>query len=101
MALPQRCAQIFVGKWEVQPHREPAFERGIDRTLEVRREDREALERIEALEEIVHFEVRVGGIFSPQLAAFREQRVRLVEQEHELAFFGRIEYLAEVLLGLA
>src|SRR5205823_1940895 len=76
---PQLAALIFVGKWEVQAHRQPALERGVDRALEVGGQDRDALEAIEPLQQIVGLEVRVAIVGRLDLAALAEQRVGFVE----------------------
>ena len=52
----------------------------IDRGFVVRGEDCNSCERLDALQEVVHFKMRVAIVAASHLRKLREERVRLVEQ---------------------
>ena len=100
--MAQGLAQVDGGERELDVVGEPAAERLVDRLGEVRGQDRQAVEPLEPLQEVVDLEVGepiVGGVDLG--GALAEQRVGLVEQEHDVAGLGGVEDLGEVLLGLA
>ena len=64
---------------------------GAEVTYVSGREDRDPLERVEALQEVVDLHVRVAIDARLHLGALGEQRVGLVEPEQHLAIFGGFE----------
>src|SRR6185436_16161085 len=59
-APPEPLADVDRGERELDVVGEPAPEREVDRLGEVRRQDREAAEALEALQEVVDLEVGVA-----------------------------------------
>jgi len=98
---PEPFARLGIGKWQGQATCQAALEGRVDRGAEVGGQDGDALERIEPLQEIVDLEIGVAVGRGSHLRALAEQRVGLVEQDHRLALFGRVEHPGEVLLGLS
>ena len=91
MDAPQALAGVLVGEREGEPARQPALERGIDRGAEVGGEHRDAFEGVESLQQVVDLEVGVAIDRGPDLGALGEQRVGLVEQQHDLAVLAGVE----------
>ena len=86
---------------EVDDELEPARERRVDVLAQVRREDGEPLEALEARQQIRRLEVGVAVVRVADLGALAEERVGLVEEQHRLRALGGVEDLGEVLLRLA
>ena len=92
---------LLVGHREVDDRVEPARERLVDVGAQVRGEDRDAVERLHALQQVGGLDVRVAVVRVAHLGALAEQRVGLVEEQDAVDLVGLGEDLVEVLLGLA
>ena len=86
---------------EVDDELESARERRVDVLAEVRREDRQAVEALEAREQIRRLEVGVAVVGVRDLGAPAEERVGLVEEAAPPGALRGVEDLREVLLRLA
>ena len=98
---PDPLALGRAGKRELDHEAQAAQERGVERRLHVRREDRQPAVRLHALQQVVDLDVGVAVVAVLDLAALAEQRVGLVEEQDRAAVLGGVEQPAEVLLGLA
>src|SRR5579872_5040938 len=101
VGLPQRAALLGAWRGEIQDDVEPARERRVEATLAVARQQRDALERLDALEQVVGLGVGESVVGLLDVRALSEDGVRLVEEEHDLRMLGAGEELRQVLLGLA
>ena len=92
---------LLLRQGEVDDRVEPADERLVDVRAQVRREDRQAVERLHPLEQVGDLDVRVPIARVLDLAPLAEERVGLVEQQDAVDPVGLGEDAVEVLLGLA
>ena len=76
------------------------MESRVERGLQVGRQDREAAIGLHPLQQIGDLDIGVAVVTVLHLAAFAEQRVGLVEQQHRAAVLRRVEHAPQVLLGL-
>ena len=95
------CAARASGSSKRIDEAQPAQERLVDRGCAVGRQDDEAGERLDPLQQVVDLEVGVAVVRVADLGALAEQRVGLVEEQHRAAALGLVEGGGEVLLGLA
>ena len=79
-SLPELAPVLLVGHREVDDRVEPAGERLVDVRPQVRREDRDAVERLHPLEEVGDLDVGVAVVGVLHLGALAEERVGLVEE---------------------
>ena len=100
-AVPQRAALRGIRHREVDDDVEPARERLVDVRPQVRREDREPVEGLHALQQVGALDVRVAVVRVLHLGALAEDRVGLVEEQHGVRARRGPEDALEVLLGLA
>jgi hypothetical protein len=80
---------------------EPAGERVVEVLAQVGGEDRDAVEGLDALQQVGDLLVGVAVVGVLALAALAEQGVGLVEEQDPAALLGPVEHAGEVLLGLA
>ena len=76
----------------------PAEEGGIDRLLLVRGEDRQAVIRLDPLEQIADLDIRVSVMTVTNLGPSPEHCIRFVEEQDRARSLRRIEEPLEVLL---
>ena len=98
---PDRFALSGIGKRELHHESQAAQERGVERGLQVRRQDRQAAVRFHALQQIAHLDVGVAIVAVAHLAAFAEERIGLVEEQDRAAVLRGVEHPAQVLFGFA
>ena len=94
-----RCARV--GERERDDEAQPPQERGVERLLHVRRQDREAAVGLHALQQVADLDVGVAVVAVLDLGPLAEERVRLVEEQDRAARLGRVEDPPQVLLRLA
>ena len=100
-AVPQPRALRGIRHREVDDDVEPARERLVDVRPQVRREDREPVEGLHALQQVGALDVGVAVVRVLHLGALAEDRVGLVEEQHGVRARRGSEDALEVLLGLA
>ena len=98
---PQRAALLGAGRRELDDRVEPAREGGVEARAAVAGEDGDAVERLDPLQQVVGLRVGEAVVRLLHVGALAEQRVRLVEQQHDLGVLGAGEQLRQVLLRLA
>src|SRR3569623_2044712 len=100
-AAPDLGAMRGIGKWKLHDESDAAKESGIEQRFRIGGEDGETAITLHALQEIGELDVGVAVVTVLHLAAFAEQRIGLVEQQHRAAGLGGTEQAFEVFLGLA
>ena len=100
-ARPQRAPGGGVGKREFEDRVEPPDEGRVEAVAAVGGEDRDAVEILDPLQQIVGLGVGEAVVGVADLGARAEQRIRLVEEQHDVGMLGGVEQGREVLLGLA
>ena len=74
---------------------------GVERGLEICRQDGQAAVGLHALQQVADFDVRVAVMAILHFAAFAEERISLVEQQDDATFFCGVEDASQVLFGFA
>ena len=91
----------LVGPGKGHHKAQAAAERVVQPGLQVGGQHGQALKRLQALQQVTHFDVGVAVVAVAPLAALAKQGVGLVKEQHRPAVFSRVEQLAQVLLRLA
>ncbi len=99
--LPEAEALGRLGSREVDDDVQPARERLVDVRTHVRRQDRDAVEQLHALQQVCDLDVGVAVARVRDLRALAEERIGLVEEQHGVHALGVREDAVEVLLGLS
>ena len=99
--LPQHSSLGDVGEGEVDHGVEAAGEGLVDVGAQVGGEDREAVEGLDALQQVRNLDVGVAVVRVTHLRALAEEGVGLVEEQHAVDPVDLGEDPLEVLLGLA
>src|ERR1700674_2017140 len=73
----------------------------IEVTLAVGRKDRDSVELLHPLEQVVDFDIGETVVRVLDLSPLSEQRVRLIKQKHDVGTLTWVEDLFETLLGFA
>src|SRR6266511_1207087 len=97
---PDGAPLVFARHRELHHDVDPAEERLVHVPLQVRRHDRDAVVGLEPLQQVGDLDVRVPVVCVADVRALPEQRVGLVEEQHEVSRRGTGEDPLEVLLGL-
>ena len=98
---PEAIAVGLLGKGKLDRQAHPPEESLVDVLPQVRGEDDNALELLDALEQVTRFNVGVAVVRVLDLGALAEERVGLVEEEDGVRVFGLREDAREILFGLA
>ena len=99
-SLPQNGSRFGIGTRKIDHHLKAPRECRIEIATEIRRQNARPLMRLDAREQVTHFEVRVAIARFAHLSPLAEQRIRFVELQHHRAAVRRIEQMVEILLGL-
>ena len=73
----------------------------VDSGGKVRRQDGNARESFNALEQVVDFEVCIFIVGILDICSLPKERIAFVEKQHCLCIFGFIEYLSQILFRFA
>src|SRR5258708_1766550 len=100
MREPKRAPLLGAGQRKFEDHVEAAAECGIEACPTVAGQERDAIEGLDALEQIVGLRVGKTVVGFLDFGALAEQRIGFVEEENDTGLLGLRQELCEVLLGL-
>ena len=98
---PDLFARFDIRTREIDDEPQAAQERGVEVLPQIGRQDREALVRLHALQQVGDFDVRVAIVRVLHFTSLAEQCVRFVDEERGPRAAGIVEHAIDVLLGVA